>query len=100
MQKQKFFVKPEIILKYLVTDDNETDTLITCKSSEIELITTDFDVQLALTSIKQEDNFNFNKLKKLFESVEIVSYVQSLKKLKPVIKDDDVEKIRKLALGA
>ena len=98
-QKQKFFVKPETILKYLITDDDATDTLITCKSSQVSLLTTDFDVHKALASVKEDDKFNFNKLKKLFEAVEIISYVQLKNQRKPIIKQEDVEKIRKLALG-
>jgi len=98
-QKQKFFVKSETILKYLITDDDATDTLITCKSSEIDLVTSDYDVYKALASIKQYDRFNLNKLKKLFEAVEIVSYAQNMKKAKPIIKEEEVESIRKLALG-
>ncbi len=99
MQKQKYFLKAETILKYLITDEDSTDTLITCKSSEIDLITSDYDVYSALASIKQYDKFNLNKLKKLFEVVEIISYAQTMNKQKPILKDDDVEKIRKLALG-
>jgi hypothetical protein len=99
MQAQKYFLKAEIILKYLITDDDATDTLITCKSSEISLITTDFDVHQALASIKDYDKFNLNKLKKLFEAVEVVSYAYANKKPKPVLKEEDVENLRKLALG-
>lgn len=98
-RQQKFFVKSDIILKYLITEDDATDTLITCKSSEIDLITTDYDIYCALASIKPYDKFNFNKLKKLFEAVEVVSYAYANKKPKPVLKDEDVENIRKLALG-
>ncbi|TKJ17888.1 hypothetical protein CEE44_05200 [Candidatus Woesearchaeota archaeon B3_Woes] len=98
-QKQKYFIKAEKILKYLITDDDETDTLITCKSSEIDLVTSDYDVYQALASIKEYDNFNLNKLKKLFEVVEIVSYAQNMKKGKPILKDEDVKILRKSVLG-
>ena len=99
-QKQKLFVKTDIILRYLITDDDATDTLITCKSSEIDLVTSDYDVYKALASIKQYDKFNLNKLKKFFEVVEILSYAQTMRKPKPIIKEEDVENIRKLALGS
>ena len=52
-QKQKYFLKAERILKYLITEDDDTDTLITCKSSEIDLVTSDYDVYQALASIKK-----------------------------------------------
>ena len=99
-QKQKMFVKSETILRYLITDDDATDTLITCKSSEIDLVTSDHDIYRALASIKLYDKFNLNKLKKFFEVVEIVSYAQTMRKPKPIIKEEDVENIRKLALGS
>ncbi len=98
-QKQKYFIKADKILKYLITDDDETDTLITCKSSEIDLVTSDYDVYQALASVKKYDDFNLNKLKKLFEVVEIVSYAQNMKKEKPILKDEDVKRLRKLVLG-
>ncbi len=99
MNKQKIMLKPEIILRYLISDDDETDTLIMCKSSELDLQATDYDIYQALGSIKPYDNFKFNKLKKLFEVVEVVSYRETKKCEKPILKEDDVEKIRKLALN-
>lgn len=98
-QKQKYFVKSNIILKYLITDDDKIDTLITCKSGEMDFITNDFEIFSALASVKESDDFNFNKLKKLFEVIEVVSYLQTMKKKKPILKDEDVEKIRKQVLG-
>ena len=99
MNKQKFALKPEIILKYLITDDDTVDTLITAKSSQVDLVTTDFDVHMALACVKDTDAFNLNKLRKLFEVVEIVSYAQSRRKQKPIVTDDDVQRIRALAMG-
>ena len=98
-QKQKFFVKASTILKYLITKDDETDTLITCKTSEISLMTSDFEVYQSLASITEADNFDLNRLKKFFEVVEISSYENYTKKQKPILKQEDVEKIRKEALG-
>lgn len=97
-QKQQFYLKPSTLLKYLVTDDDKTDTLITAKSSEVDLLTTDYDIYAALTSIKPYDNFNLNKLRKLFEVVEIQNYTQLKQIKKPLLKDEDVEKIRSEAL--
>ena len=97
-QKQKFFVKAETILKYLITDDDETDTLIMCKSSEIDLVTSDYDIYKALASVKSYDAFKLNKLAKFFEVVEIVSYKEKMQKEKPILKENDVEQLRKIAL--
>jgi len=63
------------------------------------LVTTDFDVYTALASVKTYDNLNMNKLKKLFEVVEVISYSQINKRQKPLLKESDVEKIREQALG-
>jgi len=96
--KQKLLLKPELILKYFITNDEKTDTLITCKTSNYELTTTDFDVYYALTAIKPYDNFNFNKIKKFFEVVDILSYKKVKGHEKPKITDKDVEELRKKAL--
>ena len=92
-------IRAGIILRYLITDDDETDTLITAKSSEIDLLTNDFEIYIALTSIKPGDNFNLHKLKKLFEVVEIENYTQKFQRKKPVITEELVKKVRTLALG-
>ncbi|MCK4521522.1 MAG: hypothetical protein KAU20_03030 [Nanoarchaeota archaeon] len=97
-QKQKYFIKAEKILKYIITDDDETDTLIMCKSSEIDLVTSDYDIYKALASVKPYDNFKLNKLAKFFEVAEIISYKEKMRKEKPILKENDVEELRKLAL--
>lgn len=97
-QKQTMRLKAEAILKYLIGDDDKIDTLITCKTSDVDLVTTDLDIYEALGSIKEYDNFNFNKLKKLFEVTDIVSYKSLRKQEKPILKDERVEELRKLAL--
>ncbi len=96
--KQKIQLKPEVILRYLITNDDEAETLIMCRGSELELYTTDKDIYEALCSVKPYDNFNLNKLKKLFEVVDVVSYKKEFGKNKPIVKESRVEELRKLAL--
>ena len=96
-QKQRIELDSATILRYLIGNDEEIDTLIMCKSSEIELVTTDFNVYEALASIKQYDEFKLNKLAKFFEAVEIKSY-KELKGEKPILKDERVEELRRNAL--
>lgn len=98
MQVKQTFLKPAIILRYLISNHDETDTLIMCKSSEIELVTTDYDIHCALGSLKPDDKLNINKLRKLFEVTNIVSYRFNNKKEKPVLTEKKVEEIRKQAL--
>jgi hypothetical protein len=96
--KQKMFLQPETIVRYLIMDDDDTDTLILCKSSEVDLVTTDKDLYEALGSVKPYDDFKFNKLRKLFEVTEIMSFKEMEGKQKPILKEERVEEIRKLAL--
>lgn len=96
--KQEFYLSPEIILKYLITDDDKIDTLVMCKSSEIDLVTTDYSLYEAIGSIKPYDQTKLNKLVKLLEVVEVVSYKNRMNKEKPILKEDRVEELRKLAL--
>ena len=95
-QKQSMFLSSEAILKYLLTDNEEIDTLIMCKSAEIDLITTDFNLHEAIGSIMKEDNFRLNKLAKLFETVKVVSYENVKHEPKPILKDKRVEELRKV----
>ena len=96
--KQKLMLKPELILRYLIGDDDETDTLIMCKNSTINFITTDHDVYQALCCIKPSDNFNFNKLKKLFEVADIASFKEKFGRDKIIVTEKRVEELRDLAL--
>lgn len=80
------------ILRYLITPDDEMESLILCKSTEIPLTTTDQEIYEALGSIKPYDPFKLNKLAKLFEVTEI----QPVKKT--ILREEHVEELRKLAL--
>lgn len=92
--KKKAFLAPEAILRYLVTDNDELETLIMCKSSEINLVTSDFALYEAMGSIKSYDDFKLNKLVKLFEVIELAKD----KNPKKILKEERVEELRKLAL--
>src|SRR3989338_9787436 len=93
---QKSYLKPEIILRYLITDNDEIDTLIMCRSAEIELVASDYGIYEALGSIKPYDNFKLNKLTKLLEVIELIS--KGLDKKNKVLKEERVEELRALAL--
>ncbi|MFH1134033.1 MAG: hypothetical protein V1735_06085 [Nanoarchaeota archaeon] len=96
--KQKFLLKPEAILRFLITDNDQLDTLVLCKSSEVELITTNQSVYEALASVKENDSFKLNKLAKLFEVVDIES-AKRLGQKRNILTHERVEELRKLALG-
>ena len=97
-EQEKRFLKPDTILRYLITDDLDIEVMIMCKGEKMNLITTDKDVYEALGSIKPYDNFKLNKLVKFFEVVNITSYEDITKNKKPILKESRVEELRKLAL--
>ena len=49
---RKMMIKPEAILRYLITDDDRMDTLIMCQGEQLNLITTDHYVYEAMGSVK------------------------------------------------
>ena len=103
MEYQEEFEKPEVgkeyallpsaILRYLIGKDDEIDTLVMCKSSEVKLVTSDKAIYEALGSMKPSDDFKLPKLVKLFE----VTKIQSAKE-KSILTDKRVETIRTSAL--
>lgn len=98
INEQKSYLNSEIILKYLITEDDKINTLIMCKSSEINLVTSDYEVYEAIGSIKPYDNFKLNKLTKLLEVIELVPHPNKDKN-KDILKEKRVEELRKLALS-
>jgi hypothetical protein len=90
---KEFLLLPSAVLKYLIGADDEIDTLIMCKSSELKIKTTDKAIYEALGSIKPYDEFKLNKLVKLFEVAEV-----SAAKEKPILTDERVEELRSQAL--
>jgi len=93
--KKKLFVSPGTILRFLISDDDKTDTLIMCKSSEVDLVTDGYSIYEALGSIKQYDKFQLNKLTKLLEVVEIIPR----KKESQVLTHERVDVLRNEALA-
>jgi len=91
---QETRLSPELILKYLIGNDDKIDTIIMCKSSQMNLAITDSALYEALGSIRQYDDFKLNKLVKLLEVVKVQSVGG-----KSILKEDRVEEIRKKALN-
>ena len=96
--KNRYFLNADVILKFLIEEDDKLDTLIIYNPSQ-ELVTSDYAIYEALASIKTYDNFNLNKLKKFFEVVDVISYKEEFSKEKPLLNEERVEQIRKAALG-
>ena len=91
---RKMMIKPEAILRYLISDDDRMDTLIMCQGEHLNLITNDYYLYEAMGSIKPYDDFKLNKLVKFFQVVEVQSYGRK----KEILKEERVEELRKLAL--
>ncbi|MBS3138500.1 hypothetical protein J4207_02225 [Candidatus Woesearchaeota archaeon] len=89
---------PDMILKYLLGTDEKIETTILCKPEKTELVTTDLALYEAMGSIKPYDNVQLNKLTKLLESVHIFSHKQQTGSEKPILKEERVEQLRKIAL--
>lgn len=94
-QNKNVFLTSETLLKYLLTDDDEINTSIMCKNSDVELVTSDHALYEALGSIKDKE-FNFHKLVKLLEVVDVVSLKKTLGKEKSILTEQRVEEIRKI----
>ncbi len=98
MQKQKTHLNSEKILKFFLGTDDEIDTLIKCRGSEIDFETYDFDLYTALGSLKEYDDFSMSKLVKFLEVVDVLSYKKHFFKEKPILTHNLVEELRKKAL--
>lgn len=97
-QKQRMYLNTETILKFFLGTDDTVDTLIKCKSSEIDLMTSDYELYEALGSLKDYDGFKLNKLIKFLEVVDVVSYRKNKYQEKPILKEEKIDQLRKAAL--
>ncbi|MBI4153284.1 hypothetical protein HY497_02060 [Candidatus Woesearchaeota archaeon] len=93
------FLSSEAILRYILGNDEQIETLILCKPEDVELMTTDYNLYEALGSVKPYDNININKVTKLLEVVELISYRQKTNTNKPILKDERVEELRRSSLS-
>ena len=93
--KQRLFLKPEAILKYLKGEE-ELHTLITAKNAEVELITTDQSLYEALGSIADRNKIDMNLLVKLLEVASIVPHKELTKEDRKILTFERVSQLRDL----
>ncbi|MDP7324432.1 MAG: hypothetical protein QF632_06740, partial [Candidatus Woesearchaeota archaeon] len=86
------------LLRYFIGDDDKLDTLIMCKSTEIQLVTSDQSLYEALGSIQDSDGFKIPKLVKLLEVIDVVSYVAGTREQRKILKEERVKELRTFAL--
>ncbi|MCK5026698.1 MAG: hypothetical protein KAS15_08940 [Nanoarchaeota archaeon] len=94
--KQRMYLTAESIYRFLLELDDKLDTLILCKSSEVNLVTTDQSLYEALGSIEDKSKINFNKLVKFMEVTELLPFLQTMKKPRQILTDKRVAEIRAL----
>ncbi|AJF60896.1 TPA: hypothetical protein HA239_03355 [Candidatus Woesearchaeota archaeon] len=92
--KQKMYLKPEAILKYLMGEE-KLHTLITTQNTEVNLITTDQSLYEALGSVDDRSKINLNLLVKLLEVVKIVPHDEMAKEERKVLSPERAEELRK-----
>ena len=97
-QQKRLYLDAKTLLRYFIGTDDELDTLVMCKSSEIGLVTSDASLYEALGSIKDYDNFKLNKLTKLLEVCDITSFEHGMKLKKPILTEKRVDELRNYAL--
>lgn len=92
-QKQKMYLKAEHILKYLMGNEN-MDTLIMCKSAEVGLVTSDQSLYEAVGSVQNREKIDYNKLVKLLEVTEIISFRKDMKKERKILTEERVKELK------
>ncbi|MBI2664345.1 hypothetical protein HYX10_03315 [Candidatus Woesearchaeota archaeon] len=97
--RHAYFLAAEALLKYLLGKSDRISTLIMCRGMDTELMTTDYELYKAFGSIKSYDDVTRMKLVKLFENVDIVSHRKENREEKRVLTHEQVEQLRKQALG-
>ena len=76
-QKQKYLLTSETILKYLFEKDAIVENLIFSKPENVTLFIYDQNLYEALACIEDRTKINYNRLIKLLEVVNIMSYADT-----------------------
>jgi len=98
-RQQRSLLNAETILKYFITDKSEIETNILAGSGNgIKLTTTDYSLYEALGSVIENDAFNWRKVVKFLEAVQIISFENVTGGKKPILTQKRVEEIRKILL--
>jgi len=95
MQQQKYYLKAEVINKFLTSSDDKLETLIMV--SGLELLTTDQALYEAMASVEDRKKIDLNKLVKLLEVTQIVSHQNSTGTKRTILTPEKATEIRKKA---
>ncbi|MBN2567427.1 hypothetical protein JXB02_05070 [Candidatus Woesearchaeota archaeon] len=94
MQKQKLYLTAEALHTFLTDGSDSLDTLIMCRSAEVELTTSDQSLYEAVGSIEDKGAINLSKLAKLLEVTKTRSYEEMFKRQRMVLTPERAEAIR------
>lgn len=94
--KQKMYLKPEAILKYLKGNE-ALHTLIVTKNTEFELVTTDQNLYEALGSVEDRSQINLNLLVKLLEVTNVLNHEDMMKQKREILTPEKAQELRELA---
>lgn len=89
------YLTAETLFNFLSAKDDELDTLILCRSSEVNLMTTDQSLYEALGSFEDRTQIDYNRLVKLLEVTAIAPFTEMMKTTRKVLTDKRVQEIRK-----
>jgi hypothetical protein len=98
-RERRKLLKASAILRYFIGGDDQLETLIMCKPSDIGLFCYDQSLYEALGSLRDYDEFDFRKLVKFIESVDVISYKAHFRmNERPILTEGRVEVLRSKAL--
>ncbi|MEK6967353.1 MAG: hypothetical protein AABX51_01850 [Nanoarchaeota archaeon] len=93
-QQRTIYLTPENLLRYLAEKDDNLDTLITCKGTEVSLATYDQDIYEAIGSMRPEDELKTHRLLKLLEVVDILPFRRASGKNKRILTNERIDELR------
>ncbi len=98
-RQQRSLLNAETILKYFITDKSEIEPNILAGTGiGIKLTTTDYALYEALGSVVETDAFNWRKVVKFLEAVQIISFENVTGGKKPILTQKRVDEIRNIVL--
>lgn len=93
-KKQVIYLKAEMILQFLNSGNEKLDTLVLCKP-EVKLVTSDQSLYEALAAVKDKENIPYQKLTKLLENVEVLSYEKTFGFPRHILSFERIDELQK-----
>ncbi len=97
--QRSVYLSPENLVRYLTGLDDEIDTLISCKGTQVSLATYDLDLYEAVGTLEPTNELKTHRLLKILEVVDILPFRKAANKDKPVLTHERVAQLRQKALN-